>query len=224
MDEVMAERTGLEKHEELVAREGLPIIIPVIFIALIFAGLGWVIPAAVMGVLGVFSLWFFRNPKRVVSGGEEVISSPADGKVIEIKKDARHELLTGPQIKVSIFMSIFNAHINRVPCGGRVEKVKYYPGKFFSANLDKASHENERNAVLIKRPDGKMILTVQIAGLIARRIACWVREGMEVSRGERFGLIRFGSRLEVFLPPEALVLVKEGDKVRAGETPLGEVR
>ena len=118
-------------------------------------------------------------------------------------------------------MNIFNVHVNRVPTSGTVRKIRYTPGKFFSANLDKASSLNERSALLVVGDDGTEIMTTQIAGLIARRIVCWVKEGMAVERGERFGLIRFGSRLEVFMPPEARVAVDKGDRVRAGETVIG---
>ncbi|MEA3471128.1 MAG: phosphatidylserine decarboxylase, partial [Thermodesulfobacteriota bacterium] len=123
--------------------------------------------------------------------------------------------------KISIFMSVFNVHVNRMPCSGHVKDIRYRKGKFFSANLDKASEFNENNAVLIETTDGREILTIQIAGIIARRIVCWIEKGMEATMGERFGLIRFGSRLEVFMPLETEVLVKRKDKVRAGETRIG---
>jgi phosphatidylserine decarboxylase len=118
-------------------------------------------------------------------------------------------------------MNVFDVHVNRMPYSGTVGAIEYNKGKFFSANLDKASELNERNTVLIKTDDGEKILTVQVAGLIARRIECWVKEGMHVRKGERFGLIRFGSRLEVFLPPDAIISAGVGDKVRAGETLIG---
>ncbi|MEA1970849.1 MAG: phosphatidylserine decarboxylase, partial [Thermodesulfobacteriota bacterium] len=120
-----------------------------------------------------------------------------------------------------IFMNIFNVHVNRAPCAGTVKKISYRKGKFFPANLDKASALNERNLVLIETVDGIQILTIQIAGIIARRIVCWVKEGLEVQKGERFGLIKFGSRLEVFMPLGSTIHVKVGDKVRAGETRIG---
>jgi phosphatidylserine decarboxylase len=118
-------------------------------------------------------------------------------------------------------MNVFNVHVNRAPYSGSVEKIEYHSGKFLSADLDKASADNEKNTVLIRTKEGKQFLTIQIAGLIARRIVCWVGEGMEVARGERFGLICFGSRLEVVLPLASKVLVQAGQKVRAGETPIG---
>jgi phosphatidylserine decarboxylase len=118
-------------------------------------------------------------------------------------------------------MNVFNVHVNRIPYSGTIDRVHYNKGNFFSANLDKASSLNERNSVLIKTDDGKEILTIQIAGLIARRIECWIKEGMNVKKGDRFGIIRFGSRLEVFLPSDSITTVKIGDKVKAGETLIG---
>jgi phosphatidylserine decarboxylase len=118
-------------------------------------------------------------------------------------------------------MNVFNVHVNRIPHTGKIERIHYKKGSFFSANLDKASILNERNSILIRTDDGKEILTVQIAGLIARRIECWVKEGMHIMKGERVGIIRFGSRLEVYLPSDSAISVKIGDKVRAGETQIG---
>jgi phosphatidylserine decarboxylase len=120
-------------------------------------------------------------------------------------------------------MNVFNVHVNRIPCKGEVRFVRYREGKFLSANLDKASALNERNIILLRITDGREIMTVQIAGLIARRIVCWLKEGMQVNTGERFGLIRFGSRVELFLPLDSTILVRIGDKVRAGESPIGEL-
>ncbi|MCD6486890.1 MAG: phosphatidylserine decarboxylase family protein [Syntrophobacterales bacterium] len=168
----------------------------------------------------LFVLWFFRNPDRVTPEDEKVVMSPADGKVIKIE-EVEEEMLKGKAKKVSIFMSIFNVHVNRAPCAGTVKKISYRKGKFFPANLDKASELNERNSVLIETADGRQILTIQIAGIIARRIVCWVKEGMEIRKGKRFGLIKFGSRLEVFMPLGSTIHVKVGDKVRAGETRIG---
>jgi phosphatidylserine decarboxylase len=124
-------------------------------------------------------------------------------------------------VKVSVFMSLFNVHVNRIPTGGRISMISYRPGAFLSANLDKASEKNERNTLRLNTRDGKQIVFIQIAGLIARRIACWVREGDDVQVGQRFGLIRFGSRLEVFLPEGSRVLVQPREKVKAGKTIIG---
>jgi phosphatidylserine decarboxylase len=169
----------------------------------------------------LFVLWFFRNPERKIPEDPQFVLSPADGRVIKIEESDGSGMLQERSRKISIFMSVFNVHVNRMPCTGRVKDIRYRKGKFFSANLDKASEFNESNAVLIETADRKEILTIQIAGLIARRIVCWIEKGMEATRGERFGLIRFGSRLEVFMPLETEVLVKRGDTVRAGETRIG---
>jgi len=210
-------------HRGIIAREGLPFILPPAVFTLSAAALGYRFSAFVLFLITFFVVWFFRNPERVTPQEPAYIISPADGKVIVVEENAAHELLAAPAKKVSIFMNVFNVHVNRAPCEGRVEEIRYYPGRFLSANLDKASAENERNAVLLERKDGRRILTIQVAGLIARRIVCWISKGMEVEKGERFGMIRFGSRLDVYMPPETRILVKTGAKVRAGETPIGEL-
>ncbi len=183
-----------------------------------FRGLG-----LVLLLLTLFVLWFFRNPQRKTPEKEKLVISPADGKVIRIEETASEEQPGKTCLKISIFMNIFNVHVNRIPYSGRVRFIRYRSGKFLSANLDKASALNERNTVMVQTDDGREIITVQIAGLIARRIVCWLREGMQVRKGDRFGLIRFGSRLEVFLPLGSAILVEVGDRVRAGETPIGEL-
>ena len=177
----------------------------------------------VLLLLTLFVLWFFRNPQRKTPEKEKLVISPADGKVIRIEETASEEQPGKTCLKISIFMNIFNVHVNRIPYSGRVRFIRYRSGKFLSANLDKASALNERNTVMVQTDDGREIITVQIAGLIARRIVCWLREGMQVRKGDRFGLIRFGSRLEVFLPLGSAILVEVGDRVRAGETPIGEL-
>jgi len=210
------------KHDSLIVFEGLPFIAAfgvLTLIAVFFLEQLWI--AAFFLFATVFTIWFFRNPERHAPEDEKLIISPADGKVIRIDEDFNHELLSQPCRKVSIFMNIFNVHVNRTPYSGTVSKISYNPGSFLSANLDKASEQNERNAILLQTDDGKEILTIQIAGLIARRIVCWVKEGAYVNRGERFGMIRFGSRMEVLMPKETKISVTVGEKVRAGETPIG---
>ena len=205
-----------------VAREGLP------FIWIPFALALGAIPASVWLALifaaaGMFSAWFFRDPKRRPPGGEGEVLSPADGTVVFVGKVAENQFLSAECLKISIFMSIFNVHVNRAPVSGRVEKVDYHEGRFLVASLDKASTENERNTIIIDSPGRARIMFVQIAGLIARRIACWIEPGDEVVRGQRVGLIRFGSRLDVYLPLETELEVVLQDKVRAGETVLGRL-
>jgi phosphatidylserine decarboxylase len=210
-------------HDSPIAPEGAPFIISAILITSVCLYFGWTSAAVIFGLTTLFVIWFFRNPKRNTPGDPKAVISPCDGKVISIETIESHELLPEPLKKISIFMNVFNVHVNRIPYGGVVEDIHYYPGKFLSANLDKASTENERNALVIGMGNGEKMLVVQIAGLVARRIVCWVDKGMRVNKGERFGLIRFGSRLDVFLPPRANVCIRVGDKVRAGETPIGEM-
>ncbi len=204
-----------------IALDGLVFIVPLAILLLIslYFDVTWLSVFFLAGTL--FVLWFFRNPDRATPEDEKAIISPADGTVIKIEEVEETELVKGKARKVSIFMSIFNVHVNRVPCAGTVKEIVYRKGRFFPANLDKASVFNERNSVLIETVDGNRILTIQIAGIIARRIVCWVKKGMGVEKGERFGLIKFGSRLEVFMPLDATIPVKIGDKVRAGETKIG---
>jgi phosphatidylserine decarboxylase len=208
-------------HNTVIVREGFPFIIPLGVFTVIFAFFGFKGVAFVFCIATVFVTWFFRNPERKTPDDTKSVISPADGEVIKIEDILENDFLKSPAKKISIFMNVFNVHVNRIPFTGRIDCIHYDKGSFFSANLDKASNLNERNSILIRTDDGKEILTVQIAGLIARRIECWVKEGMHILKGERFGLIRFGSRLEVFLPSDSLISVKVGDKVRAGETPIG---
>jgi len=212
-----------EKHRSLIISEGVPFIIPlgVATVAAFVAGFTWIGVLILLATL--FVIWFFRNPERTMPENPLQIISPADGRVIGVEEAASIEYPGRSFLKISIFMNVFNVHVNRIPFSGEVVTVRYKPGKFLSANLDKASALNERNTVLIRTDDGREIITVQIAGLIARRIVCWLKEGMKVTKGERFGLIRFGSRVELFLPTDSILLVKTGDKVRAGETPIGEL-
>jgi phosphatidylserine decarboxylase len=210
-------------HHSPIAAEGLPLIaVPAAFTVIALA-FGWRIPAAILCLLTLFVVWFFRIPERKIPGNSKLIVSPADGRVLRVEAVAGHEPLEGPLKKISIFMSVFNVHVNRMPCDGVIEDVRYHEGRFVSANLDKASQDNERNELLIRMPDGDKLLVIQIAGFIARRIVCWAAPGMCLPNGERFGLIRFGSRVEVFLPFGTHVLVSAGDTVRGGETPIAEL-
>lgn len=212
-------------HSSVIVKEGIPFVILPGAAAIIafFSGFVWV--AVLLFLLTLFVVWFFRNPERTIPENPLQLISPADGKVIRIEEISSDDHSDRSLLKISIFMNVFNVHVNRIPYSGQVVSIRYTPGKFLSANLDKASALNEKNAVLIRTDDGLEIMIVQIAGLIARRIVCWMKEGMKVKKGERFGLIRFGSRVEVFLPlGSTTLLVKTGDKVRAGETPIGELK
>ena len=209
------------KHNSIIAYEGFPfIILSIVFtVFAAFFGILWLTLS--LAVITIFIICFFRNPERTFQDDDKLVICPADGKVIRIEEVDVQGTITGRFKKISIFMNVFNVHVNRAPYGGVIEKIQYHKGKFLSANLDKASAENERNEVLIRTKDGCAIWTVQIAGLIARRIVCWTTEGVNINKGERFGLIRFGSRVEVFLPPDSRIVVNLNDKVRAGQTPLG---
>ena len=188
---------------------------------LIWAPLGW------LGVgLTVWCYYFFRDPKRSVPLTPGLVVSPADGVVSLIERAVPpQELGLGPAAltRVSVFMSVFNCHVNRLPAEGRITAVAYRPGKFLNASLDKASVDNERNALAIELVDGRQIAVVQIAGLVARRILCWAKPGQEMRRGERFGLIRFGSRLDVYLPEGVEPQVALGQTMIAGETVLARL-
>ncbi len=171
-------------------------------------------------LLTIFIVYFFRDPERTPPPEENAIVSPADGKVIIAEKVYEENHLKKEVLKISIFMNVFNVHVNRMPLDGEVIDIDYHPGKFLNASFDKASSENERNELLIRNKKGREILLVQIAGLIARRIVCYLSEGSKVVKGERFGLIRFGSRLDIYLPLDVELRVKVGQKVKAGETIL----
>jgi len=212
-----------ENHRGFIISEGFPFIIPLGVMAFVAFITGFIWIGVLILLVTFFVIWFFRNPERTMPENPLQLISPADGRVIGIEEAASDEHPGRSFMKISIFMNVFNVHVNRIPFSGEVLSVRYKPGKFLSANLDKASVLNERNTVLIRTDDGREIITVQIAGLIARRIVCWLKEGMRVTKGERFGLIRFGSRVELFLPLGSTLLVKIGDKVRAGETPIGEL-
>ena len=204
-----------------VAREGYPFILACLICvaAIWFSGLRWL--EALFIPLTVFVIAFFRDPERRIPGDGDSIVSPADGRVIKVERDRDEKFFKGPALKISIFMNVFNVHVNRAPFSGKVVDVIYNPGKFFNASLDKASLENEQNALILETASGKRFAFNQIAGLIARRIVCYAKKGMELEKGERFGMIRFGSRVDVYLPAGCRVSVKAGDRVRAGSTILG---
>mgnify|MGYP003388876734 FL=1 len=210
-----------KNRHPIIAREGWPFLV----LAAILAGLSsvyCVYLAIPMWIIFLFILQFFRDPPRVTTGGDSAVSAPADGRVIVI--DEAHDPYTNQtSLKISIFMNVFNVHSNRIPVSGTVDAKQYYPGRFFNAALDKASDNNERNALLLTSKEGHRVTCVQIAGLIARRILCYVDEGSNVIKGERFGFIRFGSRVDLYLPKTTKVLVSLGDKVVGGETLVAEL-
>ena len=183
---------------------------------LLWEPLGWV------GVgLTVWVYYFFRDPERVIPNEDGIMVSPADG-IVSLLEPAvpPSELGLGsePMTRVSVFMSVFNCHVNRIPAAGRITTVAYHHGKFLNASLDKASEQNERNGITVELSDGRQYGVVQIAGLVARRIMCWSEEGSDMQRGERFDLIRFGSRLDIYLPSGTEPTVQIGQTMIAGET------
>jgi phosphatidylserine decarboxylase len=206
-----------------VAVPGIKYIIGATLVTGVFFYLGWTAVACVAAGLTLYICWFFRDPDRQVPPGDENLVSPADGKVIVVDRLAKSEHLDEPCQKVSIFMNIFNVHVNRMPFDGVVEKVVYTPGKFINASFDKASIHNERNAFIIRTANSKRVVMVQIAGLVARRIVNAATAGQRVVRGERYGMIRFGSRLDLYLPMDFEVQVQKGDKTLSGVTIIGRM-
>lgn len=205
----------------IIAREGWPflgIAVALAVVVTLLAGL-WSIP---FWIIALFVLQFFRDPARTVPQKANAVLSPADGRIVVVEKTqdpyAKREAL-----KISVFMNVFNVHSNRSPVDGRVEAAEYFPGKFVNADLDKASIENERNALTITASNGQTVTCVQVAGLIARRILCYVKAGDSLARGQRYGFIRFGSRVDVYLPLSATPKVAVGEKVSATETILAEL-
>jgi phosphatidylserine decarboxylase len=184
---------------------------------------GWFYVSICLAILTVFTLYFFRNPSRDIPSSDRVILSPGDGRVLQVERCREDRFFQEKATKVSIFMSLFDVHINRSPITGIVEERSYKPGKFHLANMDKSSMENEQNAMVIRDKDGLKILFVQIAGFVARRIVCYPKRGDRLEKGQILGLIRFGSRLDVYLPEPVQPLVKIGDRVRGGESVLGTI-
>lgn len=204
-----------------VALEGYPFILLTGFVALITAILDYDIIALVMLFLTGFILYFFRDPERVIPHDADVIVSPADGKVILVERIFDDKFVKEHVYKVSIFMNIFNVHVNRAPYTGRVERIAYAPGLFYSADTERGALQNEACAMVMTAQNGTRLAVVQVAGLIARRIVCWATKGDSLVKGERFGLIRFGSRVDLYLPLATQLEVSVGQKVKAGETVLG---
>ncbi len=202
-----------------IAREGWPFIAIALVIAAgihAFAGFAW---AAFPWLVVLFMIQFFRDPARNIPSEPGAVLSPADGRIVSVEK-ARDPYLERDALKISVFMNVFNAHSNRSPVDGSVEKTWYFPGRFLNADLDKASAENERAVIYLRTADNCDVTCVQVAGLVARRILCYAKEGQVLARGDRFGFIRFGSRVDVYLPPTSLPKVSVGDKVYATETVL----
>jgi phosphatidylserine decarboxylase len=202
----------------IIAREGWPFLAISLVLAITASAwcVTWSIP---LWIIFVFVLQFFRDPPRDIPQEAGAVLSACDGRVIKVER-AQDSYAQREAILVSVFMNVFNVHSNRSPADGMVEQVQYFPGKFVNADLDKASTENERNAVVLKTAGGQTVTFVQVAGLIARRILCYIKVGDTLARGQRYGFIRFGSRVDVYLPLDASVKVSIGDKVSATTTIL----
>ena len=200
----------------MIVRDAYRFLVPLGLLAILAFGIGFNLAGALIVVLFVFVAFFFRNPARIIPADPRVIVSPADGKVVRIER-------VGNATKMSIFLSIFNVHVNRSPIAGRIEAVNYTPGKFLIAMNDKASTDNERNVIMVS--DGRInIVFTQIAGIVARRIVFWKRAGDSVQKGELVGLIRFGSRVDVLFPSGTEATVKVGDRVKGGSSPIGVIK
>ena len=209
-----------------IAREGWPFIaifgLASLILYFVYAPLGWI------GlVLTLWCVYFFRNPDRVTPERGGLIVSPADGivqMIAEVSPPEELDMGSEPVVRVSVFMNVFDCHVNRIPCDGRIGKLVYVPGQFLNASLDKASEENERQMVRIDLESGAFVGAVQIAGLVARRIVCYLEEDQIVLAGERFGLIRFGSRVDIYLPHGAVSHAVIGQKCVSGETVLADLK
>ena len=205
----------------LIAREGWPFLFLCGAIAVAMTALGWVVPAILGWIVFAFVLQFFRDPPRPIPTEPLAVLSPADGRIVAIEP-AHDPWRDCDALKISVFMNVFNVHSNRSPVDGTVLARWYHPGKFLNAALDKASCENERNALHLRSDTGHELTCVQVAGLVARRILCYVEPGDRLTRGQRYGFIRFGSRVDLYLPPDSRPRVVFGEKVKATSTILAE--
>lgn len=209
------------KQPRPILLEALPFLLMTLGAAAVLGYLGYGVLAGIAISLALFILWFFRNPNRIIPKKDNGVVCPADGKVVEVSKVYEKDLLQAEAIKIGIFMSPLDVHVNRIPCEGKVLSIHHRSGKFLSAFKESASIENEQNAVLLETLKGKRVLFVQIAGVLARRIVYWIHEGQQVQMGQPFGLIKFGSRMDLYLPVNTQVYVRPADRVKAGSTLVG---
>jgi phosphatidylserine decarboxylase len=207
----------------IIAREGWPFLLIALVVAVALSLASWWLLAVLAWIVFAFVLQFFRDPPRNVPAQPNAVLAPADGRVVRIGK-ARDPYLDRDALMISVFMNVFNVHSNRSPVDATVDEVWYHPGSFVNASLEKASTDNERNALKLVTASGAQITCVQIAGLIARRILCYVKRGDVLTRGQRYGFIRFGSRVDLYLPLDAVPRASVGDKVYATETIVAELR
>jgi len=206
----------------IIAREGWPFLAVVALLALALQSFDLTFLSVVAWILFVFVLQFFRDPPRYIPAQKNAVVSPADGRIVAVER-LEDPYAQREALKISVFMNVFNVHSNRIPIGGEIKSVDYFPGLFVNADLDKASAQNERNAIVIHTDTGATVTAVQVAGLIARRILCYVKPSDSVEKGQRYGFIRFGSRVDVYLPTDSVPKVAIGDKVSASSTVLAEL-
>jgi len=211
----------MAKNQWPVAKEGLPFLVPSALLTIFLGGMGWKVLMSLGILLTIFIAFFFRNPKRKIPSLQNIILSPADGRIVHVGECEEDRFLREKALKVSIFMSLFNVHINRAPAAGKVLERSYHPGRFLVASVDKASLLNEQNAFVLETEDQFKILLIQIAGFVARRIVCYAKAGDTLRKGEIFGLIRFGSRIDLYLPTEVKLIVRVGQHVKGGESIIG---
>jgi phosphatidylserine decarboxylase len=204
-----------------IAKEGLPFLIPVVLLTVFLGAMGWKVWMFLGIFFSLFVAYFFRNPRREIPNLQNIILSPADGRIIHVGECEEDRFLKEKTLKVSIFMSLFDVHVNRAPISGKVLERDYLPGRFFVASVEKSSLLNEQNAVILEAEDRMKILLIQIAGFVARRIVCYAKAGDTLRKGEIFGLIRFGSRVDLYLPPAVKPIVRVGQHVKGGESIIG---
>lgn len=206
----------------LIAREGWPFLALLAILAFALQLFGLFTLAILTWIVFVFVLQFFRDPPRYIPVQANAVVSPADGRIVAVER-VEDPYAQREALKISVFMNVFNVHSNRIPVAGIVTDIAYFKGRFVNADLDKASTQNERNAIVIETPLGVKVTAVQVAGLVARRILCYVKPAQQVEKGQRYGFIRFGSRVDVYLPPDSVLRVAIGDKVSASSTILAEL-
>jgi phosphatidylserine decarboxylase len=215
------EEKMMEQNQWPMAKEGLPFLIPMVLLTIFLGILGWTVWMFLGIFFSLFFAYFFRNPRRKIPDLQNIILSPADGRIIFVGECEEDRFLKEKTLKVSIFMSVFDVHLNRAPVSGKVLERSYLPGRFLVASVEKSSLLNEQNAVILETEDCLKILLIQIAGFVARRIVCYAKAGDLLRKGQIFGLIRFGSRVDLYLPPEVKPIIRVGQHVKGGESIIG---
>jgi phosphatidylserine decarboxylase len=211
----------MKQNKWPIAKEGLPFLIPAAFLTVFLGTMGWKVWMSLGILFSLFIAYFFRNPRREIPHLPNIVLSPADGRVIHVGECEEDRFLKEKTLKVSIFMSLFDVHLNRAPVSGKVLERSYLPGRFLVASVEKSSLLNEQNALILETEDRFKIILIQIAGFVARRIVCYAKAGDRLRKGEIFGLIRFGSRVDLYLPPETKPIVRMGQHVKGGESIIG---